>query len=101
MNCVVGHGMDGVMGHGMDGMMGNGMDGVMGHGMDGMMGHGMDGMMGHGMDGVMDGMSEMRGVRCVGGKHDTSVADMSVAAHIRGGGSSSQTEQGGNDESLK
>ena len=56
---------------------------------------------GHGVDGVVDGVSKMRGVRGVGGQNDSSVADVSVAAHIRGGGSSSQTEQGGNDESLK
>ena len=88
-----------------DSMVGHWVDSMVGHWVDGMVSNGVDGMVGHRVDGVVDwsvdGMSNMRGVRGVRGKDDTAMADMSMAAHIRGGGSSSQTEQGGNDESLK
>ena len=88
-------------------MVDHGVDGVVKGGsmVDGMMSNWVDSMVSNWVDSVvdwsMDGMSKMRGVRGVRGKHDSSVADVSVAAHIRGGGGSSQTEQGGNDESLK
>ena len=87
----------GMVDHWVDGVVSNWVDGVVSNWVNSMVSHWVDGVMDWGVDSV----SEMRGVRGVRGKHDTSVADMSVAAHIRGGGSSSQTEQGGNDESLK
>ena len=92
--------MDGV-GNWVNSVVGNWVHGVVSHGVDGVMSHGVHSVVGHRVDGVVDGVSKMRGVRGVGGQNDSSVADVSVAAHIRGGGSSSQTEQGGNDESLK
>ena len=96
--------------HGVDGVVGNGVDSVGNNwgGVDGMS-HGVDGVVGNGVDGVVDGVvrshnnggSVVRGVDGMGGMDDTSVTDDGVAAHVRGGGSSSETKQGGNDESLK
>ena len=98
-------GNDGGSVNGVGDNRGSMVDGVVSHWVDGVVSHWVNSVVSYWVDGVMnwgvDSVSEMRGVRGVGGQHDTSVADMSVAAHIRGGGSSSQTEQGGNDESLK
>ena len=95
----------------VDHRSGNGVSSVDNRGgVDGMMGDrvdrsGVDGVVSHRVDSVVDwgvdGMTQMRSMRGVGSQDNTSVADGSVAANIRGGSSSSKTEQGGNDESLK
>ena len=102
---VISHGVGVLVGRGLGqvvsdiaglhgGVVGGGCGGVVGSRGRGVS-WGVDSVVGDGVDSVV------RGVEGMGGVHDTSVADDGVAADSRGGGSSSKTEQGGNDESLK